>query len=353
MPYGLTSDQHCHNWTSFATTDIDGVNSRLRIICNELERAADETLKAGGQSLYGAGDLLHVRGSINPTVLNPLRDTVRRICDKGIRFRLIPGNHDLESRESDEIGNAVRALMDIKGVEVCDKTTMFPDDKVIMVPWYSTTEYLLAELNRLKPLKCGIEKYDLIIHAPVDEVVAGIPSHGLTAEMLADIGFKRVFAGHYHHHKDFGNGVYSIGATTHQAWGDVGSKAGFLIVGDDVTYRASWAPQFIDVNAEDEEDEATIAMRVDGNYVRFKGGVMTEAEIKTAREGLLEMGANGVVVHAIRESATERPTGGAAKKTVTLDESVSQFIKDKELPRAEEVDKLCSEILIEARSTGE
>ena len=48
---------------------------------------------------------------------------------------------------------------------------------------------------------------------------------------LAKLGFRRVFAGHYHHHCSFEDGkVWSIGATTHQTASDIGTKAGFLLV---------------------------------------------------------------------------------------------------------------------------
>lgn len=29
--YALISDQHYHNWSAFSTTDVNGMNSRLRI----------------------------------------------------------------------------------------------------------------------------------------------------------------------------------------------------------------------------------------------------------------------------------------------------------------------------------
>ena len=63
-PYGLVADVHCHAWSAFSRIEEDGVNSRLRIILDELLRVGEEVLELGGNKLVIAGDLFHVRGSV-------------------------------------------------------------------------------------------------------------------------------------------------------------------------------------------------------------------------------------------------------------------------------------------------
>ena len=58
--YVQLSDLHFHNWSAFAKTNDDGVNSRLRIILNETIRAAHklkELRKAKGGTMVLGGDL--------------------------------------------------------------------------------------------------------------------------------------------------------------------------------------------------------------------------------------------------------------------------------------------------------
>ncbi|MFH4134446.1 serine/threonine protein phosphatase, partial [Acinetobacter baumannii] len=187
----------------------------------------------GGTHLYHTGDLFHVRGSISPSVLNPTIATYKVIQQLlGIKVRILAGNHDLEFREANRNGSAVTALEGI-GCEIINETSLFLDERVAMIPWFQDVNELKSEIERVKlqinsmpsrsPLRTieTVSDWTLMIHAPVDGVIAGIPSHGLSATWLGSQGFKRVFAGHYHHHKDFGNGVYSVGALTHNSWSDV------------------------------------------------------------------------------------------------------------------------------------
>src|SRR3954470_18937004 len=104
-PYLLVSDLHCHSWSAFATRDADGVNSRLRIILKELERAAHVLKQARGSTIIIAGDLFHVRGQIDPEVFNPVYATIQRLAKGGFEFFAIPGNHDLKSKDTSMLGN--------------------------------------------------------------------------------------------------------------------------------------------------------------------------------------------------------------------------------------------------------
>src|SRR5690349_9573673 len=123
--YGISSDQHCHDWSQFATVDADGVNSRLRIILDELERSAAAVLASGGDTLYLAGDLFHVRGKIDPEVLNPTIECFKRICATGVKVYAITGNHDLKGKNSTKLGNAMQSLDELDGFTAVTEPTSF------------------------------------------------------------------------------------------------------------------------------------------------------------------------------------------------------------------------------------
>lgn len=342
-PRAILSDQHCHEWSAFASKATSGVNSRLQLILDDMRRAAQELLAAGGRQMVFAGDLFHTRGSIAPSVFNPTHDTVAEITRMGVEIIAIPGNHDLESKESERLGSAITTLEEIAGFRVIQGPTMVDD--MILVPWMSSVAALRDAIKAFSaPARAACE---LIIHAPVNGVLIGVPDHGFDAGELADFGFRRVFSGHYHNHKDLGRGVYSIGATTHQTWSDIGTKAGFLLVNEDrVDFRASQAPKFIEIDETTPEEE--LPLIVDGNYVRVRLPSVTAAEERTLRDTLRDLGALGVIINAARKTESARPSGTIAAGA-SLNKSTADFVKTLGSPREPWLLALCDDILNEAK----
>jgi hypothetical protein len=333
MVYAVLSDIHAHSFTLFGKTGSDGVNSRLRIILDEWERAADVLLDLGGKRMFIAGDLFHTRGQIDPEVLNPVRATVESILARGISIYAIPGNHDLKSAETQELSSSIQNLSQVAltggQFEVFNKPTYttFGDQNALFVPWQNTTEGLLAQLQDIADNWSNVDRSqtDLFIHAGIDGVLSGMPGHGLSHTDLGAFGFRRVFAGHYHNHKDFGNGVVSIGATTHHNWGDIGTRAGFLIVEKatgKITFHQSKAPHFIDVSGMTEED---MMFAVPGNYARFRGPTMTNDQVDELRDALVQFGAIGTSIEVPRSQTVLRTN--TPGKAMTIEQSIEAFVK--------------------------
>jgi DNA repair exonuclease SbcCD nuclease subunit len=324
FPYLLLADLHCHDWSWGSKSGPDGVNSRLRVIIDELERAAGELRAAGGDTIVIAGDLFHTRGSIDPEVFNPVFEAMERLLKSGIKIVAIPGNHDLKGKETTELGNSFQSLGRLQGFRIA--TVPMAYFHVALIPWQSSTAKLHEAIESYTCDCPGRANMDLIIHAGIDGVLSHMPDHGLKAEALAEYGFRRVFAGHYHHHKDFGNGVYSIGASSHQTWSDVGTKAGFcLVYKDRVEWRASHAPEFIDITPDTDPDDYPLI--IPGNYVRVRGFKLSNEELKLMRDELEALGAKGVSFQVARETPTVRATGRAAP-AMSLEASLAKFIKD-------------------------
>lgn len=332
MPYAVLSDIHAHSFTLFSKTEADGTNSRLRIILNEMKRAADELVKVGGTTMVISGDIMHTRGQIDPEVLNPLRETINSILGLGVTIYAIPGNHDLKSAETNELSSSIQNLVQIHNTG--GEFFVYNEAEVKFcagfnlgfVPWHNTKEGLLTDLEKIKTIAgAHVGVTDVFIHAGIDGVLSGMPAHGLTSTELAAFGFRRVFAGHYHNHKDFGDGVVSVGATTHHNWGDVGTRAGFLIVDEKtgaITHHASEAPRFVDISGMPEED---LLFAVPGNYVRLRGAAMTEDEIKAMRSELLGLGALATSIEVPRTTTVLRPA--AAAKAITIEQSIEAYVK--------------------------
>ncbi|QIG69130.1 DNA repair exonuclease subunit 1 protein [Rhizobium phage RHph_N1_15] len=361
MSYVIISDLHAHKWSTFSTFTADGVNSRLQIILDELTRAAQHAKKIGAEFIVCAGDIMHVRGSIDPEVLNPLQERIKEILDMGLDIYAIPGNHDLAGKDTTVLGNAINTLAQTKSDHGVFTVYNEPrgvtrnGHRIAMVPYRMTTELLLKDLAELAKHPHR-DEMDVFIHAGIDGVLIGVQPHGLTGEMLADFGFRNVFAGDYHHHKEVVPGVWSIGATTHQRWNDVGTKAGFMSVDDagKAVYHATHAPRFVDVSGLDETD---MALAADGNYVRFSGPEMTGAEITELRQFLLDSNAKGVVIMAPKKVAPTARGGKPKTGAVTVDESVASYVDGatdiSTLVDRERLKRECADVLNAARAVTE
>lgn len=344
-PYTIVSDVHCHAWSAFSTTLKTGVNSRLQIILDELMRAAKDLKKRRGSVLVVAGDLFHVRGSVQPSVLNPVMSCFTQISLMGITVYAIAGNHDLEGKDATSLGNAMQALGAIQNFHPIvepETVTMEGGYKLCLFPWY-------AELNDLR--KAMIEyPHDAadhaIIHAPVNGVIKGLPDTGLTPEEIKAMGYKFVFVGHYHNYKQFESGsVVSIGATTHQTWSDPGTAAGYLRVWPErYEHEPTKAPLFVDVPA-----GAILAeYPITGNYVRVRLVDADEPMIKAERAKLEALKPVGVNIIATKKTEVTRTA--TIKAGASLEVSVADYIKSLKIDGELEIQKLALDVLSEART---
>lgn len=364
-PWGLMADLHLHPWSAFAETGADGVNSRLRGLFKEIHRCARIVRDAGGDTVVMAGDVFHVRGSVAPVVLNSMIHMLRDMnLAYGTKFVIIAGNHDLEGRESTRLGSAVTALE-------CGYVTTLSEQTVadgkLYVPWIENIEALKKALTEARDTLVAngdrIAERDLILHAPIDGVIPGLPDHGLTPQFLCDLGFRRVFSGHYHNHKQMHPGVamgdpsvdprffgevWSIGALAHHTWSDVGSKAGFLIVSDtEVKWMDSHLPKFVDLRelAMSESPEEMLEL-VSGNYVRVRVEASKVKEIDAARAELKAMGAAGVLVQPEPKPEAGETRESTLKAGASLEVSVTDFVDSiKECPDAAAVKRAALEVL--------
>lgn len=344
--YILLADIHVHNWSAFAGVDERGVNTRLKIILDEMDRAVDLALSKGVKRGYMAGDVFHTRGYVAPSVMNPLLERIKGHLGKGFSWRIEPGNHDLEGKNSDELGAAVVALRN-EGCEVVTETTVYEDDKVVLIPWFHSVSELMAEIERVAEMLPNRGEYDLHLHAPLNGVLIGIPDHGLVPDRLAEFGFKRIFCGHYHNHKSFCDGrVFSIGASTHQTWSDPGTLAGFMFVTPKKALHVkSKAPSFVDFDDTWTPDE--VEEHVKGNYVRVRAEISDPTEIAAIRDALLENGARDVsIIWKKKPAVSERTT--SVEAGASLDVSVATYIKEK-LDDDAELHALCADILTKAK----
>tara|TARA_B100002049_G_scaffold236889_1_gene225066 strand:+ start:4174 stop:5265 length:1092 start_codon:yes stop_codon:yes gene_type:complete len=351
VPYLLISDLHMHEWSAFSTINENGVNSRLWSIRENIRLACRELIDRGGRDVVIGGDIFHVRGSVSPMVLNVTLDLFAELKTQfDLNIYAIPGNHDLETNDTFRLSNSAEALTRVGVTMVNDPAgnsfKLDCDQNVALFPWHGSHQQLMKTMQEwlqgLSERGGDCAQVDAVIHAPVNGVIKGLPDSGLEADELAALGFKRVFAGHYHNHVDFGNGVYSIGAVTHQTWNDPNTKAGHLLVyPEKVEWRCTQAPQFVDITVDTDPND--IELMVDGHFVRVKVEIENESDVETVRNQLKEAGALGVTVIPIRKAAATRSAAVTAGKT--LRGSTAAYIDEKGYDDPEAVKTVCDDIL--------
>lgn len=355
MTYAITADVHFHGWSAFSKVDETGANSRLTALINDFRLAGEKAKIAGAARLYVDGDLFHVRGAIAPSVLMPVRDLFAELVDSGLEIRVLAGNHDMEFKHSTRLGNATGGV-DMIGVTLVHSTMVFDDDKVVAVPWFESSRALREELEKVATdLRESFKNpgdYDLHIHAPVEGVIMGLD--GINADWLAMLGFKRVFSGHYHNHKVLAGGkVISVGALAHHTWSDVGTTAGWLFVKSDaVEHYASTCPKFVDFDAD--AASAGVDELVRGNYVRVKVKAGTKpAAVNAIRTELERLGALGVIIQTTKELTRSRaaaaiPVSHTAGASISIEASVSSYIRSLSLAHEQDVQEMAASVLAEA-----
>ncbi len=323
------SDTHFHNFTRFATTLEGGINSRLQYTIDAMIEAVNFAEKQGINTIIHGGDCFHVRGQISPTVLNPVMDLFSWITEeKGMSVYMIAGNHDLESKESDELSNTASAL-DAVGVNVINEPTVIESLNLVLIPWSSSLSALNEKLAKYaKELDTNVSQYTAVIHAPLNGVISGIPDHGLEPSDLAKHGFKRIMCGHYHNHMDFGN-VVSIGALTHQTFGDIHSKAGFIIEDEmgNLTHHSTSAPRFVDLTEEDPTNQIEFEECVNGNFVRAKLEDAEQKDIANIKNDLDAAGALGSLISNITTKHAGATRTSATKSGASIESSVAAWVK--------------------------
>ncbi|MEQ4626754.1 metallophosphoesterase family protein [Providencia manganoxydans] len=325
--YGLISDTHYHIWDAFSKTSHDGMNSRLKIQLDATKEAAIAAKNAGAKALFHGGDVFHVRGSIAPTVLHYTSELYDWIINTlGLDMYILAGNHDLETNDSVFAANASASFTKIGAHIICSQTPQTFDIggvKVHMVSWYNDHKSLLNTIKELSKTLDPTVPNDLIIHTSINKAIPGMPDVGMEAEEFKGLGFRYVLSGHYHNHKEVIPGVISIGALTHQNWGDIGTTAGYMLIHEDGKYsqHETKAPKFIEI--EEDMDESLIK----GNYVRIRAVIEGDEEGKKIEDMVRLLGAIGVARNFTKRSSlvgASTATAGTAKID-SLKESVSNY----------------------------
>jgi DNA repair exonuclease SbcCD nuclease subunit len=272
----IFSDVHLHPWKYGATTLENGYNSRLWAQFEALGQVVQTCIEEEIEYAYFAGDMFHTPGNVPTQALSLYVRFENTMMRRGIRLRMLVGNHDMGNRA----GN-IHAL-DLDAVKPGETKTWEDDGLLVHGLGYTTDEDVLRKF-----LEYGAERGGMLL---MHQGVAGVPlasgyilDEKLSHDLIPDNCV--AFTGHYHIHSPVSERLTVIGNLTALNWNDVDQRKGFIIYDDDtgqMEQRSAGAPEFVTYL-----DGTT---KIEGNFVRYAGPV-DPYELGKIRGDMLEAGA--------------------------------------------------------------
>ncbi len=180
------------------------------------------------KTIVHLGDMFDRRKYINFQTANRIReDFLQPISDKGFKFHIIAGNHDIYYRNTNKI-NAIRELIDGRyNFHIYDDVAtevIFDNTKVLLIPWICDENYEKS-MNNIKNTDAQIAFGHLEIQG-FEMYKGSIVSHGHDRRIFEN--FDIVLSGHYHHRSTDGCISY-LGCHSEFTWADYDDPKGFHV----------------------------------------------------------------------------------------------------------------------------
>lgn len=182
-------------------------------------------LKNGVKNILHGGDIFDRRKYINYTTLNRTKkmflDPAR---EYGMTIDIIPGNHDVALKNSNEINSLRELLYGYDNINIIENPEVKEYDgcKVMFLPWMNGQ-------NHAEFMKFVADNDADILYGHLElsgfEMYAGVKNdHGMDAASFAKFG--QVWSGHFHHQSKKGN-IHYLGAPMEFTFADCDDARGF------------------------------------------------------------------------------------------------------------------------------
>lgn len=175
------------------------------------------------------GDLLDRRKFVNYVSSKKMKNSFFDVAlSEGITIDLIPGNHDVYYKNTNEVNGPQELLEGYPNVTIHmepQKIGLGNDVNALLVPWINNSNYN-AFMEKIKeadvPLVIGHFEFKGF------EMYKGMQNEdGMGTEIFRR--FRKVISGHYHHKSDDGV-IFYTGAPYQMNWADHGDQRGFHIL---------------------------------------------------------------------------------------------------------------------------
>jgi len=222
MKVAILNDTHC------------GVRNSSDIFLKYQERFYTEVffpyLKENNISqILHLGDYYEHRKFVNFKALNANRKHfLEPMRDAGITMDIIPGNHDVYFKNTNELCSLKELLgYFTTNVNIIMKPTVLDYDgcKVAVIPWINNSNY--QDYTKWA-MSCEASILGAHLELKGFDMMAGVPNpHGMSADVFSR--FEMVLSGHFHTKSSQGN-VHYLGSQMEFTWADVDDPKFFHIL---------------------------------------------------------------------------------------------------------------------------
>lgn len=223
MKIGIITDTHA------------GIKNGSDIFLDYAERFYSEVffpyLKENGISkILHLGDYYDHRKIVNYKVLTRNRSMfLEKLRDYGMTMDVIPGNHDVFYKNTNDLCSLVEILThysDVVNLYMNPTVVDYDGLKVALLPWINAENYT-DSLNFIATSDAPILGGHLELSG--FEMMKGAPaiSHGMDAELFKR--YEMVLSGHYHTKSDRGN-IHYLGVAFEQTWADCNDPKYFHVL---------------------------------------------------------------------------------------------------------------------------
>ena len=285
------ADWHLHDW--------DDSGRRLREQVAELAAQIEEGADTRPRTAIVAGDLVHRRGLLSPSVLAGLHTLVDLLATQYETVWLLAGNHD----HAMKAGRGLHSLLHLRdrhrNVRVVDRGELSEDEGFALVAWFADKAEQVEEIRRLAKKKLDGPAPILVTHVALHGAKADngwLYEGGMALSDLHPEAWSGILLGDFHRPQIVATHpcpVLYVGSPYQTNFGDDPKlNHGYMDVtlhpetGLSFTRTAGKHPKFLTVESADEAKRAAKA----GHYVRL----IARETLSSAAERKLREG--GVVV---------------------------------------------------------
>jgi len=173
------------------------------------------------------GDLFDHRSQIKHLTLFEFQNFfVKELYRRGIQMFIIPGNHDVTYKSSNEVSAVDLTLKDLACVSIINKPTLvkFDSFNISLIPWMNPENYVEC-VDFIKGHHSDIVAGHFDIQGC--QMTPGVYSeHGLSQDLFKS--YKHCWSGHYHISGTYGNIKY-LGTQYEMNFGDIDDPKGFHV----------------------------------------------------------------------------------------------------------------------------
>lgn len=214
-----------------------------------MEQALDRAIYLGCTYLIHAGDVFTDRVGRSLKELLAFHEFLNKVKESGIKFLIIPGNHD--KTDQNDIHSYLSVFKNYKNVTIFEKESylvLSDEFGFCFLPYFpegekydERLENLRSDISLLTPMN---RKWFLFTHIAINGVKNNdgtVVDDGAVIDKFSK--FEQVFVGHYHNRQAFGNVNY-FGSLMPQNFGEDNEK-GWLVIYKDFSFElenASFRP---------------------------------------------------------------------------------------------------------------